>query len=141
MLLVDDDGVHDAVGACVGERVQQRRVDEREHGGGGADAEREREDGDGGEAGIAAECAQAVADVSAELVEEAEADGGAVGFILGGGLAKVDAGFAPGFFRVEALADEVFLVGSRWNGTLLRYRCRCAARWSCQELRSGQRGS
>ena len=38
---VDDDGVHDAVGAGVGKRVQQDGVDEREHRRGGADAERE----------------------------------------------------------------------------------------------------
>jgi hypothetical protein len=41
MLLVDDHGVHDAVGAGVGKRVQQDGVDEREHRRGGADAERE----------------------------------------------------------------------------------------------------
>jgi hypothetical protein len=41
MLLIDDDGVHDAVGAIVGKRVQQDGVDEREHRRGGADAERE----------------------------------------------------------------------------------------------------
>ena len=41
MLLVDDDGVHDAVGAGVGKRVQQDGVYEREHRRGGADAERE----------------------------------------------------------------------------------------------------
>jgi hypothetical protein len=41
MLRVDHDGVHDAVGAGVGKRVQQDGVDEREHRRGGADAERE----------------------------------------------------------------------------------------------------
>jgi hypothetical protein len=65
MLLVDDDGVHDAVGAGVGKRVQQDGVDEREHRRGGADAEREGEHGDGGEARVAAQGAEAVADVSA----------------------------------------------------------------------------
>jgi len=41
MLRVDDDGVHDAVGAGVAKRVQQDGVDEREHRRGGADAKRE----------------------------------------------------------------------------------------------------
>lgn len=65
MLLVDEVGVHDAVGVGVGKRVQQDGVDEREHRRGGADAEREGEYGDGGEARVAAQGAQAVADVSA----------------------------------------------------------------------------
>ena len=41
MFLVDDDGVHDAVGAGIRKRVQQDGVDEREHRRGGANAERE----------------------------------------------------------------------------------------------------
>jgi hypothetical protein len=45
--------------------VQHDGVDEREHRGGGADAEREGEHGDGGEAKVAAQGAEAVADVSA----------------------------------------------------------------------------
>ncbi len=85
--------------------MQQRGVDEREHRGGGADAEGEREHGDGGEAGIAAQSAEAVADVAAELIEEAQANGGAVGFVLCGGLAEIDAGFALGFFGGEPLAN------------------------------------
>src|SRR5690349_11572895 len=68
MLLVDDDRVHDAVGACVGKRVQQDGVDEGEHCRGGADAEREREHGDGGEARVAEEGAKAVAQILPECV-------------------------------------------------------------------------
>ena len=41
MLRLDKVGVHDAVGAGVGKRVQQDGVDEGEHCRGGADAERE----------------------------------------------------------------------------------------------------
>ena len=61
----DKVGVHDAVGVGVGKWVQQNGVDEREHRRGGADADREREHGDGGEARIAAQGEEAVADVSA----------------------------------------------------------------------------
>jgi hypothetical protein len=111
MLLVDEDRVHDAVRVGVGEGVEQHGVDEREHCGGGADAEGERENGDGGEAGIAAQSAEAVADVAAELVEEAHADGGAICFVLRRGLTQVDASFALGFFGSEPLAHEVFLIG------------------------------
>ena len=98
-------GVHDAVGVGVGKRVQQNGVDEGEHRGGSADAEREGEHRDGGEARVAEEGAKAVANISAELIEEAQADGGALNVVLGGGLAEVDAGFAAGFFFGEALAD------------------------------------
>jgi hypothetical protein len=105
MLPVDQDCVHDAVGAGVGKRVQQDGVDEREHRRGGADAEREGEHGDGGEPRVAAEGAKAVADVSRQLIDEAEADGTAVVFVLRGGLAEVDAGFAAGFFFGETPAN------------------------------------
>src|ERR1700735_1510642 len=105
MLREDKVGVHDAVGAGVGKRVQQNGVDEGEHRGGSADAEREGEHGDGGEARVAEEGAKAVTNISAELIEEAEADGVTIDFVLGAGLAQIDAGFAPGFFFGEALAD------------------------------------
>jgi len=63
--VIDHDRVHDTVGAGVGKRVQQDCIDEREHRRGGADAEREGEHGDGGEARVAAQSAEAVADVAA----------------------------------------------------------------------------
>src|SRR5579871_1520769 len=110
MLPVDENRVHDAVGAGVRKRVQQDGVDEREHCRSGADAEREGEHGDGGEARVAAQGAEAVADVATQLIEEAEADGIAVVFVLRGGPAEIDAGFAPGLFFGEALADQIFLV-------------------------------
>jgi hypothetical protein len=91
--------------------MQQHGVDEREHCGGGTDAEGERENSHSGEAGIAAQRAEAVANVAAELVEDAEADSGSVSLVLGYGLAKVDAGFAASFLGSEALMDEVFLIG------------------------------
>jgi hypothetical protein len=55
--------------------------------------------------------AEAVAEVSAQLIEEAESDGVAVSFVLGGGPAEVDAGLAAGFLFGEALADQILLVG------------------------------
>jgi hypothetical protein len=91
--------------------MEQHGVDERKHRCGGADAEGEGENGDGGKARIAAQSSEAVADVAAELVEEAQADGGAVSFVLRGGLAKIDARFALRLFGAEALMDEVFRVG------------------------------
>ncbi len=108
VLFVDDDRVHDAICVGVGEGMEQHGVDEREHRRGGADAEGEREHGDGGEAGIAAQCAEAVTDVAAELVEDAQTDCGAICFVLRVGLAEIDACFALRLFGGEALADEVF---------------------------------
>jgi hypothetical protein len=105
MSVVDTEEIHDAVGAGVRKRVQQNGVDEREYRRGSADAEREGEHGDGGEARVAAQSAEAVADVSTELIEEAEADGITIDFVLSAGLAQVNAGFAAGFFFGEALAD------------------------------------
>ena len=69
------------------------------------DAEREREHRDRGEARITAQAAEAVADVSAKLIEQAEADGVAVSFVLGGGPAEVNAGFSACFPFWEALAN------------------------------------
>ena len=46
-----------------------------------------------------------------QLIEEAEADGIAVVFVLGSGLAEVDAGSSAGFFFGETLANQIFLVG------------------------------
>jgi hypothetical protein len=58
-----------------------------------------------------AQGAEPVADVAAELVEEAQADGGTVCFVLRCGLTEVDARFARCLFGRESPADEVFLVG------------------------------
>jgi len=69
----------------------------------GADAGREREHGDGGNARIAAQSPEAVAHVPTSFIEEAQANGAAVSFVLGSGLAEVYMGFAAGFFCGEAL--------------------------------------
>jgi hypothetical protein len=61
--------------------------------------------GDGGEARVAAQGAKAVADVSAQLIDEPEAEGFAVRFVPGGEPAEIDMGLATGFFFGEALAD------------------------------------
>ncbi len=124
MLFVDEDGIHDAVGIGVGEGVQKHGVDEREHRRRGADAECEREHGDGGEAGIAAQGAETVADIAAKFVKETEADGGTVCLVLCGGLPQIDAGFARCFFGRESLADEIFAIGFKVGTELFFYIAR-----------------
>ena len=68
MVLVDYHGVHDSVGADVRKWVQQNRVDEREHRRGGTNAEREGEYSDNGEATVPAPRAEAIADVTPQLI-------------------------------------------------------------------------
>ena len=64
-------------------------------------------DGYGGEAGAAAEHADGVAEVVAELVEETQAEGGADVFAVLVYGAELDAGAALGFGGGEAGALEV----------------------------------
>ena len=89
------------------EAIQQHSLREREDDGVGSDAEGERADGYGGEAGAAAEHADGVAEVVAELVEEAQAEGGADVFAMLVDGAELDAGAAQGLGRSEAGALEV----------------------------------
>ncbi len=69
------------------------------------DAQSERCNGDDREPRIAPQVAKSVADVSAQLIEDAKADGSPVCFILRGRLSEVDAGFAAGLFFGQAPAD------------------------------------
>lgn len=101
----------EAVGLDVGQWADEDAVDAPQDRRGCADGEREGSDDGKRETGVPTQGAEAVANVAAELVEDAEADGGAVLFVLSGGLAEIDARFAVRLFGVEALADEVFLIG------------------------------
>jgi hypothetical protein len=67
--------------------------------------------GDGCEGRVAPQGAEAVADVPADFIEEAQADGGAIFFVLSCGLAEVDARSAAALFGGEALADQSILIG------------------------------
>ncbi|MGB6687282.1 MAG: hypothetical protein WBE76_05515 [Terracidiphilus sp.] len=87
------------------ERFEQHSIHKAENRRVGANAEREGKHRSSGETRVAAQGAEAVAEVSAQLVKESEADSLAVLFILNGGPAKVDAGFAARFVFGKALPD------------------------------------
>ena len=94
-----------------GEAGVEHLVRDGEDGGVGADGQSERGDGDGGEAGGFAENANRVAEVGAEVVEEAKAESGANVVFDGVGRAKLEAGLPGGITRREALQHEVLGVG------------------------------
>ena len=90
------------------ERAQQDGVDDGEDNDVGADAESEDEDGDGGEAGVAAEGAEGVAEILKKDVEPGEAAGFALLLLCLLDAAEADEGAATGFFGRHAVADIFF---------------------------------
>jgi hypothetical protein len=108
-VIVSDDGEEaKLVRLRHSEAIQEDALGEGEDDRVGSDAEGERCDRDGGEAGAAAEHANSIAEVGAELVEKTEAEGGAdVGFVGIDG-AELDAGAAESFGGSEAGTLEVF---------------------------------
>jgi len=79
---------------------------EGEDGGVGADSERQRTGGDGGEAGALPQHARAVAEIVADLVPPAQAEGSTHLFLLKQGRAQRDARAPGGFGRRQSRADE-----------------------------------
>ncbi len=65
--------VHQAVAVAMGQRLEQHAADDAEDRGGGADAEREGDHDDGGEPGIPAEGAEAVAEVGEHVLDPGQA--------------------------------------------------------------------
>jgi hypothetical protein len=106
---VSDDG-EDAELVRLGdsEAIEEDAFGEGEDDGVGPDAEGKRGNGDEGEARTAAKHADGIAEISAKLVEKAEAERGADGLFVGFDLAELDAGATEGFGGSEAGALEVF---------------------------------
>lgn len=89
----------------IGEGAKQSAVHYRENRGVSADAEGQREDGDDGEAGAAAQLAQAEADVLEQSFCEVHAAGFAAGFFHLIEAAEFEARAAHGFLAREAGLD------------------------------------
>jgi hypothetical protein len=81
------------LGLAEGQRPQRDAVDDAEDGGGGADAERDREDRRGGEAGLLAQHARAVAQVLEQMAGESDAARVAARFLHLFGAAGLPLGY------------------------------------------------
>jgi hypothetical protein len=111
MLMIDDCGIHDAVRIGVWKGMQQRAVDDVEHGAGGSDAQGQGENGNDRDMRVPTQGAEPIANVSADLVKGAKSDRGTIFFLLHVRPAELDLRLPECLLRGEARISEVLRVG------------------------------